>query len=131
MLCMWAARSHRARLAPGPGRQAATRADDPRGAPLERGGRFRIPDRRSTLSTTVTVPRLHTVDARRALQACTGADADADNTYNMMIPINCMNVITHYEDGTPALGLGPLTKVNVQRSTPRFGLSRGRTWCSH
>jgi len=29
----------------------ATRADDPRGAPLERGGRFRIPDRRSTLST--------------------------------------------------------------------------------
>jgi len=77
MLCMWAARSHRPACArPGP----ATRADDPRGAPLERGGRFRIPDRRSTLST-VTVPRLHTVDAGAP---CTGADADADNTYNMI-----------------------------------------------
>jgi hypothetical protein len=33
-------------------------------------------------------------------------------TYNnMMIPINCMNVITHYEDGTPALGLGPLIYI--------------------
>jgi hypothetical protein len=106
---------------PGLGRPATRARTTARRA--TRAGRT-IPDSGPRAASTPGPP------PARARRGPTG-DADADNTYNMMIPINCMNVITHYEDGTPALGLGPLTKVNVQRSTPRFGLSRGRTWCSH